>query len=171
MLRDIPRIYFFMFAVVAVMIGLVVWYGNFFQRGSDTLQLNEVVQASAVEEIDQSSRMYQGALLLKDTFETNVWQRISDVYPDGADVQFDYVFNTEDPRFNNVESGERSSPTYIVGSTTDRPDALDAVYMTGRPIDYVRIKVKAPDDNVGEWTYVSTVRLDAATDVSEIVVE
>lgn len=169
MLRDIPRIYLFMFAMVAVMVGLVVWYGNFFQRGSDTLQLNEVVQAASVEEIDHSSRMYQGALLLNNTFETNVWERIETVYPEGSKVQFDYVFNTDDARFNNIEDGEVSSPTYIMG--TDRPNPDHADYMTGRPIEFVRIKVSEPSDNVGEWTYVSTVTLDAATDVSEIVVD
>lgn len=169
MLRDIPRIYLFMFAIVAVMVGLVVWYGNFFQRGSDTLQLNEVVQAASVEEIDHSSRMYQGALLLNNTFETNVWERIETVYPEGSKVQFDYVFNTDDARFNNIEDGEVSSPTYIMG--TDRPNPDHANYMTGRPIEFVRIKVSEPSDNVGEWTYVSTVTLDAATDVSEIVVD
>lgn len=169
MLRDIPRIYLFMFAMVAVMVGLVVWYGNFFQRGSDTLQLNEVVQAASVEEIDHSSRMYQGALLLNGTFETNVWERIETVYPEGSKVQFDYVFNTDDARFNNIEDGEVSSPTYIMG--TDNPSPDHAGYMTGRPIEFVRIKVSEPSDNVGEWTYVSTVTVDAATDVSEIVVD
>lgn len=169
MLRDIPRIYLFMFAMVAIMVGLVVWYGNFFQRGSDTLQLNEVVLAASTEEVDHTSRLYQGALILNDSFETNVWERISDVYPADSHVQFDYIFNTDDPRFNNVEDGERSSPTYIIGgSGADVPNVNAAGYMTGRPIEFIRIKVKEPSDNVGEWTYVSTVTLDAATDVSEL---
>lgn len=167
MLRDIPRMYVMMFAFVVVLVSAIVWYGNYFTRGSDTLQLNEAVLTTAVEEVDLTSRMYPGALILKDSFESNVWERLEAEYPEGSKVQFDYIFNTADPRFTNVEDGERSSPTYILGETG--PGNVD--YMTSRPIDYVRIKLSLPNEKVSQWTHISTVTLDSATDVSKIVDE
>lgn len=164
MLRDIPRIYLMMFGFVMVLAGLIVWYTNFFQRDSDVLQLNETVLTAALSEVDQTSRLYEGALLLADTFETTAWERLEEVYPEGSAVQFDYMFDIEDTRFDNIESTSVSSPTYYIGGeSVDVPHPDTADYMTGRPIEHLRIKIREQGDKAGTWTYVSTVTVDAAS--------
>ncbi|MGX1266785.1 hypothetical protein RKD55_004729 [Rossellomorea marisflavi] len=164
MLRDVPKIYLLMFVFLALMSLLFVWYTNAFQRDEDTLALNDAIMSAAVSEVDQTSRLYEGALLLANTFEPAIWDRLGDVYPEGSSVQFDYMFDTEDDRFDNVESGTVSSPTYILGGKgADAPRADHVTYMTGRPVQAVRVKVKEKGDAVGEWTYTSTVAVDSAS--------
>lgn len=164
MLRDVPKIYLLMFVFLGLLSLLVVWYTNAFQRDEDTLQLNDVILSAAVSEVDQMSRLYEGTLLLANTFEPAVWDRLGAIYEDGSFVQFDYKFDDTDNRFDNVESGSVSSPTYIIGSTgVDAPSADHVTYMTGRPIQAVRVKVRTKGDRVGEWTYTSTVAVDAAS--------
>jgi hypothetical protein len=164
MLRDVPKIYLLMFVFLSLLSLLFVWYTNMFQRDEDTLQLNDAILSAAVSEVDQTSRLYEGALLLAETFEPAIWERLVAVYPEGSSVQFDYMFDTEDDRFDNVESGTVSSPTYIVGGTgVDIPRADHVTYMTGRPVQAVRVKVKEKGDSVGEWTYTSTVAVDSSS--------
>lgn len=164
MLRDVPKIYLLMFMFIALLSLLAIWYTNTFQRDEDTLQLNDAVLSAAVSEVDQMSRLYEGALLLSKTFEPALWERLGVIYAEGDSVQFDYMFDTEDDRFDNVESGTVSSPTYIIGgSEADVPRLDHVAYMTGRPIQAVRVKVRQKGDSVGEWTYTSTVAVDAAS--------
>lgn len=167
MLRDIPKVYVMMFFFIAVTSLLTVWYLNSFQRGTDTLQLNEVVLSSAVSEVDPTSRIYEGTLLLADTFEESVWDRLQGKYPEGSIVQFDYLFDTEDSRFDNIESETVSSVPYRLGGTDDEIPLADneeqVSRYTGRPIKIIRVKVKEPEDKVGEWTYTATITVDAAS--------
>lgn len=164
MLRDVPKIYLLLLIFFALLSLLVVWYTDMFEKDGDTLQLNDAILASAVSEVDQTSRLYEGALLLADTFEPAVWERLTSVYDEGSSVQFDYMFDTEDDRFDNVEADTVSSPTYIIGgSGADIPRMDHVAYMTGRPIQAIRVKVRDEGDNVGEWTYTSTVAVDAAS--------
>lgn len=163
MLRDIPRIYGLMFVSLLGFVALFVWYMNTFDRDTDTLQLNDVILASTVSEIDQTSRIYEGALLLAPTFEAVTWKRLEEQYEKGSRVQFDYLFDNTDTRFSGVEKNT-SSPTYILGGTgTEVPDAKRADYMTGRPVKAVRVKIQKASDKVTEWTYVATVEVDAAS--------
>jgi hypothetical protein len=164
MLRDVPKIYLLMFVFLALLSLLVVWYMNTFQRDEDTLQLNDAILSAAVSEVDQMSRLYEGALLLANTFEPTVWDRLGAIYEEGSFVQFDYLFDAADNRFDNVESETVSSPTYILGGTgADSPRVDHVAYMTGRPVQAVRVKVRKKGDHVGEWTYTSTVTVDAAS--------
>lgn len=151
-----------MFAFVAVMSLLFLWYTKNFERGSDSSSLNEALLSSAVSDVDQTSRLYPGALLLNKTFETSVWKDIQDDYPEGSAVQFDYLFDTDDSRFTNVPK-EASSPTYYIGGDkSDQPQTDKVSYMTGRPVKAVRVKVREKGDSFG-WTYTATVKVDAAS--------
>lgn len=142
---------------------LFTWYMNAFDRDTDTLQLNDVILTTAVSEIDQASRVYEGALLLGPTFEPVTWKRLSEQYPKESRVQFDYLFDDKDTRFTNVEP-KTSSPTYIIGGAgADVPSAKRVSYMTGRPVKAVRVKIRKAGDNVTEWTYVGTVEIDAVS--------
>jgi len=153
-----------MFAFLALLSLLVVWYTNAFQRDGDTLQLNDVILTAAVSEVDQMSRLYEGVLLLADTFEPTVWDHLGTIYEEGSLVQFDYMFDAADARFDNVESETVSSPTYILGRTgADAPRADHVAYMTGRPVQAIRVKVRNKGDRVGDWTYTSTVTVNAAS--------
>lgn len=164
MLRDIPRIYMLMFGFVAVIVVLIYWYTSMFKQGADTAVLNEALLSGAVSEVDQSSRVYEGVLLLADTFEPTVFEAINGMYPEGSVVQFDYKFDTEDTRFSGVNSATRSSPEYVIGGDASmHPQLNEVTYMLGRPVESVRVKVHEPDDAIGNWTYVSTVAVDAAT--------
>lgn len=168
MLRDIPKIYLLMFGFLAVLSLLVIWYTNAFQRDGDTLQLNDAILATAVSEVDQTSRLYEGALLLSETFEPTIWERLVTIYNEGDTIQFDYMFDAEDDRFDNVESDTVSSPTYIIGgSGADIPRIGHMEYMVGRPVQAIRVKVHEKGDKVGEWTYTSTVTVDAASKSDE----
>lgn len=164
MLRDVPKIYLLMFIFLSLFSLLVVWYTNTFQRDEDTLQLNDAILSTAVSEVDQTSRLYEGTLLLADTFEPVLWGRLGEIYEEGSFVQIDYMFDAEDDRFDNVESEMVSSPTYILGNSgADIPRVDHVAYMTGRPVLAVRVKVREKGDHVSEWTYTSTVAVDAAS--------
>lgn len=163
MLRDIPRIYMMLFLSVIGFVALFVWYMNTFDRDTDTLQLNDVILATTVSEIDQTSRIYEGALLLAPTFEPVTWKRLEEQYPKGSKVQFDYLFDETDTRFTNVEK-DTSSPTYTLGGTGTQVPGVNRVdYMTGRPVKAVRVKIQKAGDNVTDWTYVATVEVDAVS--------
>lgn len=180
MLRDIPRVYMMVFGSMVGFMMLFTWYMNTFDRDTDTLQLNDVVLATAVSEIDQTSRVYEGALLLAPTFESATWKRLEEQYPKGSDVQFDYLFDDKDTRFTNVEP-KTSSPTYAIGGkrndngswfSVPGPDPKRSSYMTGRPVKAVRVKVRTPRDELfftkkfedrSKWTYVGTVEIDAVS--------
>lgn len=164
MLRDAPRIYMLMFFILLIIAGIVVWYMNSQQRDGDALHLNDAVLTATVSEVDQLSRLYEGALLLADTFEPALWNHLIKEFNEGDKVQFDYMFDIEDDRFDNVETGTVSSPTYIIGgSGADIPRADHAAYMTGRPVQSVRVKVSEKNDNLGDWSYSATVVVDAAS--------
>lgn len=164
MLRDVPKIYLLMFVFLGLLGLLVVWYTNTFQRDEDTLHLNDAILATAVSEVDQASRLYEGAFLLSETFETKMWERLVVVYNAGDTVQFDYKFDFGDPRFTNVEKGTVSSPTYTIGGSGSNVPRLGHVgYMTGRPVKAIRVKVHEKGDGVGKWTYTSTATVDAAS--------
>ncbi|WP_078598397.1 hypothetical protein [Evansella clarkii] len=164
MMRDVPKVYLLMFLSLGAMVLLVIWYLNMFQRDESTIQLNDAILSAAVSEVDQTSRLYEGALLLSETFEPTMWERLEFVYSDGDEVQFDYMFDAEDDRFDNVENHTVSSPTYIIGGTgADIPSVDHVAYMTGRPVQAVRVKVREKGDGIGEWTYTSTVAVDAAS--------
>lgn len=164
MLRDIPRIYLMFFLFILILVLLVVWYVNTFQRDGDTLQLNDAILTTAVAEVDQTSRLYEGALILADTFEPELWKRLEQSYGKGDTVQIDYVFDDKDTRFTGVKKGTVSSPSYVIGgSGADVPRANHVSHMLGQPIKAVRVKVHQKGDKVGEWTYQSTVTVDAAS--------
>lgn len=165
MLRDIPRIYMMMFGFVAIIVLMMFWYASMFHRGGDTSALNESILSSAVSEVDQASRIYEGALLLANTFEPTVWRDIETSYPEGSIVQFDYMFDVTDDRFGAIENETVSSPSYRIGSSVaaDAPRADHVTYMIGRPIQSVRVKIREADEVAGEWTYVSTVTVDSAS--------
>lgn len=169
MLRDVPRIYLMLFGFIAVLMLLVFWYQENFSRDSDVLQLNEIILTNAVTEVDQTSRLYEGALLLSDTFEPKVWERLVDVYPACSTVQFEYKFDIDDERFDNVEEEMVQSPSYFIGgdncvAESDLAPSEDGSgHMTGRPIQMVQVKIKEYNDIVGEWTYVSSVIVDSAS--------
>ena len=154
-----------MFAFVGIIVLLMYWYSSMFNRGSDTSVLNEAILTGAVSEVDQASRIYEGVLLLSNTFEPVVWETIKVSYPEGSKVQFDYMFDTTDDRFVNIGTGPVSSPTYRIGGTAvgDAPRGSHVTYMVGRPVENVRVKVAVPGDNVGEWTYIATVAVDSAS--------
>ena len=160
MLRDVPRIYLLMFVVLLSLGLLTIWFVTGFDRGSDVLQLNDIVLASTVSEVDQIARLNEGALLLNNTFEKSVWDKVKDDYPEGSKVQFDYLFDAEDERFENVETGKISSPTYVIGIDTPNPTVSDN-YMRGRPIIAVRLKIHKKGDRAKDWTYTATVTVDA----------
>lgn len=165
MLRDIPRIYMMMFGFVAIIVIIMFWYSSMFHRGGDTTALNESILSSAVSEVDQASRIYEGVLLLANTFEPTVWTDIESNYPEGSLVQFDYMFDVTDTRFGAIENETVSSPSYKIGSSvaTDVPRADHVTYMIGRPIESVRVKIREAGETAGEWTYVSTVTVDSAS--------
>ena len=164
MLRDIPRVYVLMFLFIGMLSYLVVWYVSSFQRDTDVLQLNESVLSGAVVSVDPLARIYPGALLLDASFEETVWKDIVADYPADSTVVFEYVFDTTDTRFTNVEANGTGSPPYrIGGDASEVPSAANAAYMTGRPVKAVRVKIKVPDDDVTAWTYVSTVKVDAVS--------
>lgn len=164
MLRDIPKVYVLMFLFIFGLSILVMWYMNNFQRDGDTLQLNDAILSSAIAEVDQTSRLYQGALLLADTFEPTLFERLTEIYTEGDTVQIDYMFDIEDDRFDKVEDETISSPTYTIGgSGTDIPQAENMAYMMGHPVESVRVKVHEKGDRVGKWTYTSTITVDAAS--------
>lgn len=164
MLRDIPRIYMMLFTFVVIIVLIMFWYASMFHRGGDTTTLNESILSGAVSEVDQASRIYEGALLLTNTFEPTVWADIEANYPEGSIVMFDYLFDATDTRFGAIQPKE-SSGVYIVGSVepSEVPQAGDMGHMLGRPIQHVRVKIREAGETSGEWTYVSTVTLDAAS--------
>lgn len=156
MLRDIPRVYGMLLLFIGLLVGLVTWYTSSFDRDTTMLGLNEVILSSAVNQVDQSSRLHEGALLLAPDFEKDAWKRLSSMYKDGTVVQFDYKFDQTDTRFSGTPASSES-PTYTVGGTA--PTA--ATHYANHPIEAVRVKVKQEDDNVTDWTFVSTVTVDA----------
>lgn len=155
MMRDIPRVYTMIALFVGLMAFLVTSYVMAFQRDTDTLTLNEAVMSSAVAEVDQSSRLYEGALLLSRTFEADVLKRLATDYPADAEVQLDYRFDETDSRFTTPPSS--SSPVYTLGGAAP----TSATHYVDRPVKAVRVKLRMPDDTVTDWTYVSTVTVDA----------
>lgn len=167
-LQDIPRIYGIFFIVAVILALLMVWYTGAYKTGADTTELNEVILSAAVSEADQSSRLNQGSLLLADTFEMVVWENIKNSYEDGSVVQFEYKFDQSDPYFKNAPEGA-SSMEYVLPNvgplpvtyTNGIPSARS--YMVGKPIEHVRVKIRDKEDPIGQWTYVSTVTVDAVT--------
>lgn len=162
MLRDIPKAFFLLFSFGVLLFLITQWYGNNFKRDSEVLQLNEAILTGSVSEVDHTSRLYEGALLLADTFESSIWERLNDVYATGSDVQFDYMFDDKDTRFDGVESGVVPSSVYTIGSS-NVPKPANMTYMTGRPIKAVRVKVREPGEKVTNWTYTSSITVDAAS--------
>lgn len=167
LLRDIPKIYLMFFAFAVIIMFLTIWYVNTFQKDTETLQLNDVVLSATLSDIDQTSRIYDspGVLLLADSFETTVWERLEETYGEGAIVVFDYMFDYEDARFGLEEADAKgSSISYKIG-TDDKPEVgnvdQSSVY-TGRPVKAVRVKIRNVGDKVGDWTYTATVVVDVA---------
>lgn len=161
MLRDIPRIYIYLFLTVIILVLISVWYRGQFEQDTDTLQLNEVLLSNVVSEVDQTSRLYEGTLLLANTFEQAIWEKIQDKYPTGSIVQFDYVFDSDDSRFHDVPSGVVSSVPYKIG-TDDKPDAENQTQtdvFTNKPVKKVKVKVKEANEKLKDWTYTSTIEV------------
>lgn len=163
MLRDIPRVYLSIFLFAGLMAYLVAASAGAFERDTDMLTLNEGVLSAAVVHTDPVSRLYPGALLLDDSFETGLWHTLGDAYPEGTEVMFSYGFDGTDDRFDGVELAGTDSPIYVLGDASKKPDAANAGYMTGRPVTTVAVKLRLPDDEVTDWTYVSTVAVDAVS--------
>ena len=168
MLRDVPRIYLMILAFVVVIFLLVFWYRENFYRDSDVLHLNELILTSTITEVDQTSRIHEGVLMLSDTFETKVWESLESAYDEGSKVMFDYKFDISDTRFTNVTDEQISTGPYYIGSgdVNDIPQAGNlgnAEYYTKRPVQAVRVKVKDVNDAFGEWTYIGSVRVDIAS--------
>lgn len=155
MLRDIPRIYniFLMFGLL--LISLITVYTKTFMMNNGTLQLNELLLTSAVQEVDGSSRMYEGVLLLNNDFEKEALERAEKYYSPGSIVQFEYIFDTDHESFSGVEDGPIESPLYNLGT-----DVPDVDYLEGRPLSSVRLKVKDVNDSSKLWTYQSTIGID-----------
>lgn len=164
MLRDVPKVYLYLFLFLCMLALLIFWYTNNFQHGDNNLQLNDAALSVTVSEVDQTSRIYPGALILADTFEPALFKRLNEIYTKGDTVQIDYLFDSSDTRFSNVEQEKVSSPTYIIGgSGSDVPSASRVSYMTGRPLKAVRVNVHKQGDKVGKWTYTATITVDAAS--------
>lgn len=176
MLRDIPKIYGLMFVFIVIVFLMTMWYRDTFDRDNDVLQLNDTLLAASVSEVDQSSRLYEGALILSETFERSAFDRLETIYKDGDKVQFEYVFDIDDERFDNVESEIVQSPVYTVGETEPKGTKASAKYMTGRPVQALRLKVIEGEDNIVTransdvtnpdnlvWTYEATVEVDAVS--------
>ena len=163
MLRDVPWTYVMMYGFLVLLVSLMTWFGSQYERGANTLQLNELLITTATTEVDQQSRVYDRALLLSDNYESAVWERIAQEYPKGTQVQFDYIFDTEDERFTDVPDGSVSSPTYIIGGegSMDIPQQSVTGHMTDKPVLYTRVKIRTPDTSMSNWTYISTIGLDA----------
>lgn len=160
LLRDIPRVYLIMFSFAVGLVGLSVWYISSFNQNASTMDLNEAALTSAVSEVDKSSRLNQGAFLLSHTFEKSVWDKIEKSYAKGSVVQFDYIFDTDDDRYELIAPDE-SSPSYIVGTNKPSSDIADYSYMTNQPIVAARVKVRKNGDKVGEWTHTATITVDS----------
>lgn len=159
MLRDTPKIYMMFFALVLGIAMITLNYSNNFNKGASSLQLNEVILSSAVENMDYQSRMHQGAMLLTAGFEDSVWGRIVNHYPDGFKVQFAYLFDITDARFTGTPSGVVKSPTYVVGGAS--PLTQTKTHMLGFPVRALKLYIKDPNDNATEWTYTATIKVDA----------
>lgn len=160
MLRDVSRIYAMLLGFLVLVVLFVGWYSTNYSRSSDVLQLNEVLLSNAVNEVDPTSRFYEGALLLSPTFETSVWERISNHYPEGSIVCFEYLFDQSDTRFTGVPSGD-SSPDYVIGERM--PDVSDMGHMIDKPIKFARVMVREPDEKLTDWTYTGTITVDAVS--------
>lgn len=165
MLRDLPRIYVMMFVVVIIILSLGVFAANNFWRGSDVLELNDIILTSAVSEMDQLSRLSKGTFVLKDSFETKAWETLSNKYPKDSIVQFDYLFD-EDDDLHTIPENKLGSPSYKIGSANsiESPSLTSSVVYSGQPVKAIRLKVRrAGDDLAGPtgWTYTGTVTLDA----------
>lgn len=163
MLRDIPRVYLSVFLFAGLIAYLVAASAGAFERDTDMLTLNEGVLSAAVVYTDPTSRLYPGALLLSDGFETGMWHALEEAYPAGTEVMFSYGFDATDTRFAGIELGGADSPVYVLGDTVKKPSRAGAAYMTGRPVLTVAVKLRLPDDTVTDWTYVSTVAVDAVS--------
>lgn len=171
MLRDVPRLYFMIFGIVAIIVLLSVWYLNMFQRESDILVLNEAIITAAVSEVDESARIDPGVMLLAPTFESVAWEAIAEEYPPGSKVQFDYMFDSEIERFSTMlgdpslcSGGQCTSQSVeytIGGDASETPKSVSDTRMAGLPIKFIRVKVNDVTDNFDVWTYVSTVKVDA----------
>lgn len=156
MMRDIPRVYTMIALFVGLMAFLFTTYVMAFQRDTDMLTLNEAVMSAAVAEVDQSSRLYEGVLLLSRGFEADVLKRLAADYPADAEVQLDYRFDETDGRFTGVPASS-SSGVYTLGGAA----SSNTTHYVDRPVKAVRVKLRMPDDTVTDWTYVSTVTVDA----------
>lgn len=139
----------------------MMWYTLGFEKDTEVLQLNDVVLTNAMSEMDQASRLYGyengSVFMLRDTFEEKIWQRILGVYDTGSIVQFDYVFDIDDERFEVPHEVEFSTE-YVLG--TDSPTKADMVDVVNKPITHIRVKVKDSGDEIGDWTYTGTVAVD-----------
>lgn len=142
-----------MFAFVMVLALLSYFYVTNFYQGEQTLDLNEFVLTSAVSEVDQIARLYEGSFLLSDNFEPRLWERFEKEYPENSEIRVEYDYDTEDDRFGDIPDGDSS--TYFVGEGVD----IQAEY-TGKPIKDITVRVKKAGDRVGNWTYVSTITVD-----------
>lgn len=174
MLRDIPWIYVGMYLGVVFIVSTSIWFTNQYARGADTLELNEALQISATTEYDPSTRVYDNVYVLGQTFESSVWDKISDRFPEQSRVQFDYIFDVNELYTVGIYDEEgylegASSPEYIIGGSPDETPSIESSGhlfngTQGYPVQYIRVKVALPNDKVDEWTYISTVVVDVIKD-------
>lgn len=160
MLRDIPRIYLIFFGFGMTLMLTMVLYTNAFMRGGDTLALNDIALTSAVSEIDQMSRIKEGTLVLEDTFEKKAWVQLSEKYPEGSIVRFDYLFNQ-----NNAKA---SSKEYSIGGSASQTPQISSAVFRDKQVKAIRVLVRDSSDHAtakGQgWTYTSTIKLDVGKD-------
>lgn len=164
MLRDIPRVYGLLLFFIILLVGLTTWYTTTFNRDTVMLGLNELVLTTAVNEVDHSSRVYEGVLFLADTFEAATMTKLEERYADGTTVQFDYKFDDSSNTITLLGLSASdvvpvSSVVYTIGGAA--PTTTDSNKYRGLPIEAVRVKVKEPSDEVTDWTNVSTITVDA----------
>lgn len=158
MMRDIPQVFLFMFLGVAGIMLIFTNYVRGFTVDDEVLTLNTSVRMALTSETDEASRVYTGVAFLSRSFESTLWSELSEVYPDGSLVEILYVFDHEDARFSDrTIEHRRSSGVYQIGR--DAPPTY-VNYLQWKPLEVIRVRVKLPTDNVDEWTYQTTVKVD-----------
>jgi len=163
MMRDVPQVFIFMFLGIA---GSLLIFTNFvrgFTVDDDVLVLNTAVRMALTSETDEASRVYVGVAFLSDTFESTLWSELRENYPAGSVVEISYTFDHEDKRFESRTIPHHYvSDLYRIGSSpaTDDGPPLNVSYLRHRPLEAIRVRVSLPTDNVSEWTYQTTVKVE-----------
>lgn len=156
MLRDIPKTMFLLIVFMFAFALSIIWFTTSFNKDSQSLDLTETVLSSALSEMDQTSRMYDGVYMVNDSFEVVVVESLDGSFGmDNATIEFDYMFDTEDSRFNNLPEFA-STGDYKIGSKNPKPENMSAII--GKPVTAIRVRIDTDGGN--RWTHTATVDVD-----------